>query len=99
MHMMHNLPTVRQTGGLTLHRHVCREMAPPGTASSSEKVCVCVGGWGGMGWGVCGVVKMYKREPSLHLLTVKMHIHPTLAFKIYSPFLAVNLLSKSLFMA
>ncbi len=70
-------PPHGQTGGLELHRHVCREMALPGTARSSDKVCVhvCVCVWKGC-----------IRESSLHLGAVRMHPHPTLTLDIYGPF-------------
>lgn len=56
----------------------CREMAPPGTAGSLDKVCV-------------SVEKMYKGTiPTVHLVQVKINTHPTLRMKTVVP-PAVNL--------
>lgn len=69
------LPTDVQTGWLELHGHVCKETALPGTASSSDKVCVC--------FCVCEE-KMYTWTALTSGSTLKcIHIPH---FKIYGPF-------------
>lgn len=83
-YVLHNLPTGRQEDSHYTERHMCTEMAPPGTASSSDKVRV---------WRRC------IREPSIHLVGVKVHTHPRLTWNLWFLFSCKSFCLNLFFMA